>query len=107
MPERWADSSDDGFEFVVYDGRCRLGFGVDGSGMADDSRSRILLFGPCKEEVGVIAYLAEFDVCRRGFFSGISCFSLLLPSPFASIPFHLVCSWIARTDCSGGYGATL
>lgn len=86
------NGSDDGFEFMVYDGRCRLGIGVDGTCMDDDSWCRVLLFWSCEEEIGVIAYMAELDVCRRGLFSGIihdpplnsdlSTFDLLLSFPF-------------------------
>lgn len=62
--------SDDGFESVVYDGGCRLGVGVDGTGLAYDSGGWVLLFGACSSKVRLITYMAFADVCRRRLISG-------------------------------------
>ena len=62
--------SDDGFESVVYDGRCRLGVGVDGTSLAHDSGGRVLLFGACSSKVRLITYMAFADVCGCRLISG-------------------------------------
>ena len=65
-----ADGSNDGLEFVVYNGGCGLGIGIHGARMADDSWSRFLLFWSREEKVGAILDMAELDVRRRCIISG-------------------------------------